>query len=249
MARKIKSCSVSPGTQEPKDSGNNLLPENEVQALPGLDVQLGIARVMNNRILYREILELFRSNYADAAEKLNDLIRNENYSDAERLAHTLKGVSANLGAEKLRANAEHLEETLRMQNEGKVPRGMAEIAEGISGINEALSEVLVALEEYISVTCKSEQAGEPGDFCPAERKEAESPDTEKILSLTRDLRVLLQDNSFDAEKVTQELYEYLRQTPLAQNTEELKEHISRYDFAEGLKILDEIEHAVLTGMY
>ena len=62
-----------------------------------IDTQTGLARVMGDTKLYAKLLKDFSAEYETAAEKLPDLLK-EDKAAAERLVHTIKGLSANIGA-------------------------------------------------------------------------------------------------------------------------------------------------------
>ncbi len=78
--------------------------------LQGLDVRAGLANVAQNRELYLELLCRFTDRYSATAQELKDLLDDEDREGALRLAHTVKGVAANLGALDLAAAARQLEQ-------------------------------------------------------------------------------------------------------------------------------------------
>lgn len=76
-----------------------------------IDVDDALKRVGGNRALYKKLLGRFvDGNYVDAIEKA---ILSGDSEDAARQAHTLKGVSANLSLERVRALSIVLEEAIR----------------------------------------------------------------------------------------------------------------------------------------
>jgi PAS domain S-box-containing protein len=74
-------------------------------ALPGIDMADGLGRIGGNARLYRDILVRLRSDFAGASDQLERLLGSGNLEDAKRLAHSLKGVAANVGARELAASA------------------------------------------------------------------------------------------------------------------------------------------------
>ncbi|MDD2916044.1 MAG: Hpt domain-containing protein, partial [Gallionella sp.] len=65
--------------------------------IPGLDIVGGLHRTNNNRKLYRQMLGMFANDYADYQRTLEQHLANAEWQEAERLAHTLKGLSGTLG--------------------------------------------------------------------------------------------------------------------------------------------------------
>jgi CheY-like chemotaxis protein/HPt (histidine-containing phosphotransfer) domain-containing protein len=82
------------------------------ETLDGLDMEKGLVRVGGNRRLFRNLLFKFRTDYAGAASELANLMTAGRLEDARRLAHSVKGVAGNLGAEALAGAAGNLETTI-----------------------------------------------------------------------------------------------------------------------------------------
>jgi CheY-like chemotaxis protein len=81
--------------------------------IPDLDVGSGLKIMRGNLAKYQHLLDTFvRSHNNDVAALHVHLAAGEN-TDAQRIAHTLKGVAATLGAENLRQSAQALEMILR----------------------------------------------------------------------------------------------------------------------------------------
>ena len=91
----------------------------QAQALPvvprldGLDSAAGLKRTRGNRDLYVSLLKQFVMGFAAFGEELTLLIREGKFDDAQRLAHSLKGVAANVGAERVAHTAGVLEQVLK----------------------------------------------------------------------------------------------------------------------------------------
>jgi PAS domain S-box-containing protein len=81
--------------------------------LPGLAVKLGLSRVGGNRKLYRQLANKFGVQYADAGQALRGSLEAGDDKAASRLAHTLKSVAGNIGAEALSRCAGELERALK----------------------------------------------------------------------------------------------------------------------------------------
>ena len=66
-----------------------------------VNVEAGLATVGGNRALYRELLLRFVDHYGESARNLRGLLACGDLRGAARLAHTVKGVAANLGVERV----------------------------------------------------------------------------------------------------------------------------------------------------
>lgn len=82
-------------------------------ALPVLDSEAGVERLMGNRALYVRVLARFRSDYRDAPAALRRALAAHDTALAQRLAHTLKGAAGMIEAPALQAAALALEDALR----------------------------------------------------------------------------------------------------------------------------------------
>jgi two-component system sensor histidine kinase/response regulator len=87
----------------------------ELPQLPGLDTINGLRRVAGNRRLYRELLGKYVSGQAEAVTHIRAALASADGATAERLAHTLQGVSGNIGATAVQQLAAELEQALRQR--------------------------------------------------------------------------------------------------------------------------------------
>ena len=78
-------------------------------ALPGLDLQAGLARVEGDLDLYRRLLRRFQVDQAGFEGAFRAAWAGGERETATRLAHTLKGLAGNLGAHALQEAARRLE--------------------------------------------------------------------------------------------------------------------------------------------
>jgi two-component system sensor histidine kinase/response regulator len=86
---------------------------DEIPVVAGLDTNDGLARVGGNRKLYLKLLRQFTGQHTEVVAQITNSFANGDTSTAQRLAHSLKGVSGNLGAKSLYAAAGTLEKLLR----------------------------------------------------------------------------------------------------------------------------------------
>jgi two-component system, sensor histidine kinase and response regulator len=91
--------------------------------ISGLDVADGLNRVAGNMKLYRSLLRQFADQQADTVSAVRASLAREDFTSAERMIHTLKGVSGILGAKALSGLAAELERSLRNRNARSLEAG------------------------------------------------------------------------------------------------------------------------------
>jgi adenylate cyclase len=78
----------------------------------GLDMALGLTRAMNMKGLYLSMLERFLEGRGDTPARIREALDAGDFKAAELLSHSLRGVSAQIGAVRLPGDAEALEQAL-----------------------------------------------------------------------------------------------------------------------------------------
>ncbi|MCK6396031.1 response regulator [Zoogloea sp.] len=81
--------------------------------LPGLNVKAALRRVGDDPATYLSLLQRFASSQADCAERIAEALAAGLPTDAERIAHSVRGAAANLGAGAIQEAASSLEMALR----------------------------------------------------------------------------------------------------------------------------------------
>ena len=102
----------SDGKRAVKGAGTGTVAVDDTVKLPKLDsinVEAGLKRLLGNKKTYRRILLQFGEDFQNMAETIKNLVSEENYGQAAILAHSLKGASGNIGAERLQRAAAVLE--------------------------------------------------------------------------------------------------------------------------------------------
>jgi class 3 adenylate cyclase/HPt (histidine-containing phosphotransfer) domain-containing protein len=90
------------------DAGDAVLPDN----IAGLDMVLGLGRAMNMPGFYLSMLRRFMDGRADTPARIREALEAGDLKAAELLSHSLRGVSAQIGATQLPLDAEALEQAL-----------------------------------------------------------------------------------------------------------------------------------------
>jgi diguanylate cyclase (GGDEF)-like protein len=85
------------------------IPDDVFDLFPGVDVIAGIKYMGGKRDLYANVLKEFHKDYKDASELLAKAIERGDRDLMYRMAHTIKGLAANVGATDLKAVAGKIE--------------------------------------------------------------------------------------------------------------------------------------------
>jgi PAS domain S-box-containing protein len=103
------------------------LPEMSTEAamtrlasLPGVDVRRGLAALRGKTVKFLDLIGRFVTAHADDMAKVEASLADGDFATAIRLAHTLHGTGATLGADHLATLAARLEDLLRAGKEKKI---------------------------------------------------------------------------------------------------------------------------------
>ncbi|MEZ5490921.1 MAG: response regulator [Gammaproteobacteria bacterium] len=124
---------ITPGDRaaaEPQAEDANPAPAELPEFLPGLRIKEGLNRVGGNSRLYLKLLKDLATDYLNCAERLKIMVAEGQTESASQLAHKLRGIANNLGADAVGELAGTLE--------GKLKNG-----------EELTDEVLVDLEQRL----------------------------------------------------------------------------------------------------
>ncbi len=94
---------------------------HHLATIEGLDVRLGMRRVMGKESLYLKMLARFVEGQAETATSLRQALDEGNLAGAERIAHTARSVCGNIGASGLEELAGQLERDIREQGRSANP--------------------------------------------------------------------------------------------------------------------------------
>lgn len=172
---------------------------------------------------YRRVLAMFIEHHADDLVRIRAALDSENQDEARRLAHSLKGTAATLGAEPLRAAALALEVAIK----SRADAGMIETA--MAAVAVALEALLDALRAHFRV------ADQDGAGTPVAR-----PFDATDQALLKQLKAYLEGDDLRASTLWQEQNQRLTEL-FGVLAPKIHKAIERYDFATALKRLDEAQ--------
>ena len=91
---------------------NKQIQKNQPLDIPGIDSNIGLSRVNHNQALYQKLINTFARDFSNAGKEISQFIEKNDLESAQRMAHSIKGVGANIGAEVLSSRAATLEMAL-----------------------------------------------------------------------------------------------------------------------------------------
>jgi two-component system sensor histidine kinase/response regulator len=136
----------------------------ELGRVTGLDVPSGLRSTLGNVQFYAGMLRKFMAGQADTIARISQCLEAGDAASAERYAHTLKGVSASLGANRLAHIADALERCLRT---GAQPQARNAALAHTQELLEALLAELANLPHLVAeqVAARPLNEAEQADAC------------------------------------------------------------------------------------
>lgn len=131
-------------------------PSVDAPDLPGLDTQLGLQRALGKPGLYAEMLRRFVQGQAPVLAELQRALAVHDVALAERLAHTLRSVAANIGAQAVSDRAQALEHALRFRH------GNEAIVSLLAELRAALQPLLQGLQDWVLQAVQARATPAPG---------------------------------------------------------------------------------------
>ena len=116
--------------------------------IPGLDLEAGLRSVRGKIGVYAHVLSLFAKGHAGDIDALRQHLATDELAEAQRLAHTLKGSSATLGAVAVQRRALELERSLRDGATGlDIETRISALAADLAPLMAALDRILTAMPQ------------------------------------------------------------------------------------------------------
>ncbi|MFC1848634.1 response regulator [candidate division CSSED10-310 bacterium] len=222
LSRWVRSVTIrlkdSDGREEQKSAADEF-PDN----LPGIDVKEGLKRLADNRTVYQKILRDFSTEYENEVNKIKELLQSKDWSNAQRRAHTLKGVSGNIAASDLFTASSELEEALIQRDEKLIDHS-------IEHVRNALDKVLESIRKLKVVTTKESKEANNAEDDPV-------VDETAVIKIVSQLRILLKKNNPEAEACLISLQKQLGHDRYHNELKQLAANIQNYDFVSARKNL------------
>ena len=110
----------------------------DLPRLEGVDVKAGLVSVNGDWKLYTKLLHSAYTRHRNIVEDIRTELERGNLSIAQRLAHTIKGVSGTLGAKVLSEISSQLESAIKNSDIDLIPKFLDRLAEEVTRVMAAL---------------------------------------------------------------------------------------------------------------
>jgi len=197
--------------------------------IAGVDVAAGLERTAGNKRLYRDLLTQFPARHESTGNRIKEALESGDQEQAERLAHSLKGVAGNLGMNQIFVLAGTLESAIRKSQAGT--KGL------IGELTSALDRQIRIIRAALLATTVDETT----------RFGARPADREQVLTAIARLRERLEASAADAPRVFAEVSEILRGTVAGRRLDGLGTSVKAFDFDAALSKLEEIFEQYRSG--
>ncbi len=126
---------------------------DRLDQIEGLDTAAGIQRVAGKRDFYKKLVRQFcDGDEARSVETVKGLLDEDQREEAERTAHSLKGVAGTLGANELQQRAQALETAIR---------GGADAAPHLDSVQQELDRLIPVIRKSLSMDAPDGEVAQP----------------------------------------------------------------------------------------
>ena len=184
--------------------------------IDGIDLAAGLRRMMGKKQRFVALLRTFCSTQAEADLNIRHALDAGDGASAERLAHTIKGLSGQIGAYELAQHAERLEHTIR---------------EGAPTLE--LNGQLESFSQRLSTQIDAIISALPGAETPSASAALSADETQTLL---RQLGSLLANDDAKADRLISDHSAALAMA-LPDTFRELRQAVREFDFERALSLL------------
>jgi PAS domain S-box-containing protein len=222
---------IKPGQRhipdEVKEKISRSADQQQIEPLPdrpGLQTSVGMSRLGNNRDLYLGLLTKFVRDYSDAVTVIKKALDKADVDSARRLAHSVKGISGNIGALDVHQAASLLESVIA---EGKTQL----YGEHLSRFDEAMQIALNAMSEITAQYSCTEQVQSNG----------QQESTQTFLEMIRQLTpYVLEREAKPAKRIVGRMEEMSWSGEIKEPVAKLKLLIFKYRFKEAQQLIEQL---------
>ena len=198
-------------------------------SLEGIDIAEGLRRVGGNRKLYRKLLVEFFQDHSEDVHAIRKALDQDDLETAQRIAHTIKGVSGSIGAGDLHRDAASLDSALKEEQQDLYP-------ELLSRLEGALTPVMQGLEA-LAVNDETEEPGAEDDG---------PMNVEAVMPLLDELQTLLEEMDPEAEEKVTDLKMQLGGGAHQKLVNTLSKQVGEFEFEDACETLVKLRKALKT---
>ncbi|MEN9757673.1 MAG: hypothetical protein RL755_1860, partial [Pseudomonadota bacterium] len=200
------------------------LPINDLPIIEGLDMQLGMQRVLGKKTLYLNMLKNYVRGQESVPASLVDALNNSDFEAAQRLAHTAKSVNGNIGAMSLHDIAAHIETMIAQQ------ASREEINEALVHFEILQTQMIEALKSALST--------------PQREEIPQHWEVEDINATVNQLNMLLQDDDMAALTFLNEHSALLTFALGVEVFTNLAHLVRNVDFEQACALIEQVKQSV-----
>ncbi len=186
--------------------------------IDGLDIELGLKRVLNKKPMYLTMLKSYVANQVHLANEFEDALKSGQKEVAERLAHSAKSVNGNIGATHLQKLASELELLIREDAASDMIEKM------FTTFIQHQQNLIADLEKFLAQL----------DIVPIQ---SNALDLLKVSQVIENMITLLKDNDSEVLEIIEENVDLLRFALGAEEFARIEKSIKQYDFDNALDYL------------
>ena len=198
--------------------------------IEGIDVTSALRRIGGNKKLFKQLLLDFRKNHNNIIEEIKELINKQDYSTAERVAHTVKGIAGNLSATLVQFAGQKLEQGISSRT-GNYDALLSDFSKSIEPLMASIKnfEESCAQQQLLS-----KQETNDSDAVPINKK--------NITPILKELFFYIQENNPKALACLDSLKNIIRDPLYIEMLAEIDNHLNNFDFELALPILNKISN-------
>ncbi|MEO5327404.1 MAG: response regulator [Magnetococcus sp. THC-1_WYH] len=193
----------------------------EIPPIPGIDLDVGSRHVGGDRVLLRDVLLKFARNRDRAHYRLPTFLADNDLEGLSRAAHTLKGISATLGAIRVSTLA------ARVEREAKAGKDLDDLREPVVELALELDCVIAGIEAAL-------RPDVPVSSCPMHPNDEKNLEVLAV-SIRKAVELLVNYDS-DVEYVVEELAPWVQHGPRRERFVLIEKALDHYDFESALAI-------------
>jgi len=182
-----------------------------------LDVTWGLKRIGGNRSLFSKLLGDFYLDHFDDMQKIEHAIDQKQTGEVNRIIHTIKGVSGNIGARKLQKQSALLEQSINLEQDASYD---------LKQFKELFNALMSELKQFSKQLKNTDQADQ-------------DLSEEQLTTHIKKLYQLLNEGDSDAIETLSSIENYLLKNSESK-VQQLQQAIENYDFEQAMIILIEI---------
>ena len=196
------------------------------ESLAGINIEVGLKSVGGNSALYRKLLLDFYQDHRKDGQAIREALLADNATLAQRIAHTVKGVSGTIGADFLHNDSKKLDAALKEGNTSAYEKLL-------SAFNQTLNTVMEDLKKL------SDSAGSKQ---PVADPKIETLDPSTLLPLIDRLHDQLTKMNPNALETAEELCRNVKNHPQGELLQKIQKQIDDFEYELAQEILAEFRN-------